>query len=420
MIDISILRNNSEIIKNSMEMRNVNIDIDHIINLDKEHRLAETTMQSIKAEQNKINKEIGIIRSKGGDYLPLMEKTKSIEKDFIDAQTKTENLSQELRAILESIPNILDPDVHYGKSDEDAKELKVYGNKKNFNFDPLEHFDIGEKMKNMDFITAAKISGSRFVILYNKLAKLERVLTDFMINEHCNQFGYTEVSIPLLVNSNALFGTGQLPKFEEDLFKTTDNRYLIPTGEVTLTNIAADRIINEEELPLRFTSYSQCFRSEAGSAGKDTRGMIRQHQFGKVELVSVVNPSESKNEHERMLSAVENILKKLDLPYRVVLLASGDTGFSSQKTYDIEVWFPGQKKYREISSCSNCGSFQARRMMSRVKYDNNGQKDYLHTLNGSGLAVGRTIAAILENYQNSDGSVIVPSVLNKYFSSNTL
>ena len=324
----------------------------------------------------------------------------------------------ELRTLLSELPNILSSEVPDGLTENENLELRRRGILPNFEFTPKDHVELGEALNCLDFNSAAKISGSRFVFLKSSLARLERALTNFMLDHQVQKFGYTEISPPLMVNDTALFGTGQLPKFSDQQFKTTDDYWLIPTSEVPLTNLVADCIIDEIELPLRFTAYTPCFRSEAGAAGRDTKGMIRVHQFGKVEMVSITHPEQSINEHERMTECAEDILSILDIPFRTVLLCSGDTGFSATKTYDIEVWLPGQDdgagKYREISSCSLCNTFQARRMMARYRERGAKKTEFLHTLNGSGLAVGRTIIAILENYQQGNGDIAVPEALKPY------
>jgi seryl-tRNA synthetase len=318
--------------------------------------------------------------------------------------------------MLSEIPNLPDDSVPVGDESKN-EEIKTEGKKKEFSFDLKEHFDIGENLDVMSFEKAANISGARFVIQKGKLARLERAISNFMLDLHTTEFEYEEMNVPILVKDQAVFGTGQLPKFKDDLFKTTNDYWLIPTAEVPLTNMTRETVLDITELPKRYVSHTPCFRSEAGAAGRDTRGIMRQHQFYKVELVSLTSEDQSKDEHERMLSCAEEVLKRLDLHYRIVVLSSQDMGFSAQKTYDIEVWLPGQKEYREISSCSNCGDFQSRRMNSRYK-DNNATK-FLHTLNGSGLAVGRTLIAIMENYQNSDGSIEIPDVLSPYMNGET-
>ncbi len=315
------------------------------------------------------------------------------------------------------IPNLPSKDVPIGDNEKDNTQYKIWGNKPKFTFKAKRHFEIGENLNLMDFDLASKLSGTRFVVLKGMLAKLERAIAQFMLDKHTNENGYTEMIVPFLVKEDALFGTGNLPKFGEDLFTAGDSHWLIPTAEVPLTNLVREQIINEKELPMRVTSYTPCFRSEAGAAGKDTRGMLRQHQFTKVELVSITTPENSKQELERMLSSAESILQDLNIHYRVMTLCTGDMGFAANQTYDIEVWLPGENAYREISSCSNCGDFQARRM--NAKYKGKNKNNFVHTLNGSGLAVGRTLIAILENYQTADGNVEIPKVLQKYFNGQT-
>ena len=314
------------------------------------------------------------------------------------------------------MPNIPADDVPDGEDEDDNVELRCVGDKPIFDFDVRDHVDIGESLGLLDFEAASKLSGSRFVVTRGALARMERALSALMLDLHTDEFDYTEVNPPLLVRDEAAYGTGQLPKFEEDLFKTTTDHWLIPTAEVPLTNLVAGDILDEAKLPLRFTAHTPCFRSEAGAAGKDTRGMLRQHQFTKVEMVSICHPAASADEHERMTGCAEEVLKRLGLHYRVVVLSTGDLGFSAQKTYDIEVWLPGQDRYREISSCSNCGGFQARRMRARFRPEDRKGTDFVHTLNGSGLAVGRTLIAVIENYQQADGSIRVPDALKPYMS----
>jgi seryl-tRNA synthetase len=343
----------------------------------------------------------------------VKQKIQSLKNDIQRFTQEVDLLKGGVLDILKSLPNIPADDVPDGADETGNVEIRKFGTLPSFDFSPLEHDFIGKKL-GLDFEAAAKLSGARFTVQRGQMARLERALANFMLDVHTLEYGYTEMAVPVLVKSPALFGTSQLPKFEEDLFKTTNDYYLIPTAEVSLTNLVADAITPAEELPLRLTAYTQCFRSEAGSAGKDTRGMIRQHQFGKVELVSIVTPEKSDEEHERMVGCAESILKKLELPFRTMLLCAGDMGFAARKTYDLEVWLPGQGMYREISSCSNCGDFQARRMNARTRARDEKQTRFLHTLNGSGLAVGRTIVAILENYQQADGTVALPTVLIPY------
>ncbi len=421
MHDIKYIRNHPEQFDRHLSRRGVNdVSSSEILSLDKEHRHNLQELQDAQQLKNDIAQNIGKLKASGGDssqeISELMKKATEVREKIEFFSNSCSNLQTKIQEILSYIPNILEDDVPDGKDETNNLQKRLWGNIKTFDFDPKPHYEIGEALGMMDFETASKVAGSRFVFLNRDLAKLERALANFMLDNHTTHYGYTEFISPMLVNSDSVFGVGQLPKFADDMFKTTDDRWLISTAEVSLSNIVRDKIIESEKLPLRLTAYTPCFRSEAGSAGKDTRGMIRMHQFSKVEMVSIVKPEDSKNEHERMTSIAEELLKKLELPYRVMCLCSGDTGFASQKTYDIEVWLPSYKNYREISSCSNCGSFQARRMNARFKTIEDGKKkiDYLHTLNGSGLPIGRTIVAILENYQQSDGCVVIPDVLRKY------
>lgn len=415
MHDIKLIRANPEEFDKQLARRGYNEKSSkEILELDSKIRKFQTEVQELLQKRKEIAKQVGKAKSQGENADNLIQEAEKIKEQIPAIEEQIREKSIQLEQMLAVIPNLLQEDVPLGDDEEQNIEVTTVGKPGKYDFEPKEHFEIGEKLGMMDFETPAKISGSRFVILKSQLARLERALASFMLDTHQEEYGYQEVIHPSLVKDPAMYGTTQLPKFAEDSFRTSSDHWLIPTSEVYLTNLVHDSIIAEKELPMRFTAYSQCFRSEAGSAGKDTRGMIRQHQFSKVELVSIVEPEESKNEHERMLAAAENILKKLDLPYRVMMLCSGDTGFGSTKTFDIEVWLPGQGKFREISSCSNCMDFQARRMNARFKSKDDGKNHFVHTLNGSGLAVGRTIVAILENYQNADGTVEVPKALVKY------
>jgi seryl-tRNA synthetase len=422
MHNIKAIRKNPEAFDTALAKRGLAPLSAKILELDKEKRGEQHNLQNLQSEANKLAKQVGELMAKGqrDEAAPLLARSKELKERIAElkkqqeegaTETSTDDANDKVTEALEVIPNLLADDVPIGKDENDNIEIKVVGKKPEFKFTPKQHFDLGEELGLLDFEQAAKISGSRFAILKGQLSRLERALANFMLDNAANH-GYVEHTVPYLVKADALYGTSQLPKFEEDLFKTTDNRYLIPTAEVSLTNLVREKILNAEELPLRLTSYTPCFRSEAGSAGKDTRGLIRQHQFSKVELVSITKPEDSKAEHERMLSIAESVLQALCLHYRVVLLCSGDTGFGSQKTYDIEVWLPGQNAFREISSCSNCGDFQARRMNARYRAEDG--NEFVHTLNGSALAVGRTIVAILENYQNEDGTTSVPEKLIPY------
>ena len=413
MFDIKKIRENPKEFDSSLAKRNFAPCSAELITIDEDNRKAIAEAQALQEERNSKSKLIGEYASSGEveDANKLKEEVSSIKATMHELEVKQKDIAEILKNKLSIIPNLAADEVPIG-GEEANQEIRVIGEKIDLGFEAKEHFDLGENLGLMDFETAAKISGARFVIQQGNLARLERSIANFMLDLHTTEFDYQEVNVPILVKNDALYGTGQLPKFEEDLFKTINDYYLIPTAEVPLTNMTRDTILNSADLPLRFVSHTPCFRSEAGAAGRDTRGIMRQHQFYKVELVSLTDDKSSKNEHERMLSCAEEVLKRLGLSYRVMLLASQDMGFSANKTYDIEVWLPGQKAYREISSCSNCGDFQSRRMNSRYKDDNSTK--FIHTLNGSGLAIGRTLIAIMENYQNSDGSISIPDVLQPY------
>ena len=417
MHDINFIRTNPVEFDNRIKLRGLTNCAEKINKIDEERRNTQTVLQNILAERNILSKKIGEIKSKKKDATVIIKKVEKL-KDQISSLKELEKIKEdELSAILCRIPNLPSKDVPVGDNEKNNTQYKIWGDKPKFTFKTKRHFEIGENLNLMDFDLASKLSGSRFVVLQGMLAKLERAISQFMLDKHTIENGYTEMNVPYLVKDDALFGTGNLPKFGEDLFTAGDSHWLIPTAEVPLTNLVREQIINEKELPMRVTSYTPCFRSEAGAAGKDTRGMLRQHQFTKVELVSITTPEDSKQELERMLSSAESILQDLNIHYRVMTLCTGDMGFAANKTYDIEVWLPGENAYREISSCSNCGDFQARRM--NAKYKNENKNDFVHTLNGSGLAVGRTLIAILENYQTVDGNVEIPKVLQKYFNGQT-
>ncbi|MGN6670511.1 MAG: serine--tRNA ligase [Candidatus Nucleicultricaceae bacterium] len=418
MIDIKWIRENPELLDKNLARRGQDPKASHILDLDKKHRDILTEIQDYQNKRNSIAREIGALKQQGKDASDLLQQSAHIKERLPVLEAERDALEPELHLILTHLPNILDDAVPTGADETFNQEVSRWGTPPSFAFTPKHHYELGEALGLMDFSAATRMSGARFVALKGALAFLERALGNFMVDIHTRQFGYTEVSPPYLVLDKALFGTGQLPKFGEDLFKTTENHWLIPTAEVSLTNLVREEILDERQLPTRFTAYTPCFRSEAGSAGRDTRGMIRQHQFHKVELVSIVHPEQSAAEHERMRGAAEEILQQLGLPYRVMMLSSGDTGATSKKTYDLEVWLPGEAAYREISSCSNCGDYQARRMNTRFRTPDTTEKkgglQFVHTLNGSGLAVGRTLIALLENYQQEDGSIIIPSVLRPY------
>ena len=420
MHDIKFIRENPAAFDEAMSKRGLAAQSPAILKLDEEKRKLQTELQELQGKRNHFAKAIGKAKANGGDASLIMEETKAVNDKIAELEKKTGE-EGELKKLLSSIANIPAADVPVGKDETGNKQVREHGTRPHFSFKPKEHFELGEKLGLMDFERATKISGARFVVNKGKLARLERALANFMLNIHTGhdpltpEIGhYTEVVPPFLVRDNAVYGTGQLPKFSEDLFQTTNGYWLIPTSEVPLTNLVSDEIVNEADLPIRMTAYTPCFRSEAGSAGKDTRGMIRQHQFSKVEMVSIAHPDKSNEEHERITNSAEEVLRRLGLHYRVMLLCTGDMGFSSRKTYDIEVWLPGQNAYREISSCSNCGDFQARRMKARFRPKEGKGTQFVHTLNGSGLAIGRTMVAVLENYQQEDGSIRVPEKLQPY------
>ena len=418
MHNIKYIRNNPKQFEKLMKRRGISLNSSEILDIDNDIRSYQTKMQILQEKRNKASKDIGFLISQGTDISSLKKNISDYKSDLTIMDEKVKDLNLKLNNLLIELPNSLEDDVPEGKSEEENQFIKSWGEKPQFSFNPLDHVEIGEKLNQMDFKRGVKISGSRFVLLRGQLALLERALSTFMIETHLNDDEFEEISPPFIVKEHALFGTGQLPKFSDDLFHTTDNRWLIPTAEVPLTNIVSNEIIDKNNLPLRFVANTPCFRSEAGAAGSDTRGMIRQHQFSKVEMVFVTHPTKSNEELEYLVSCAEKILQKLKLPYRVMMLCSGDVGFSAKKTYDLEVWLPGQNSgqglYREISSCSNCGDFQARRMNAKFKDKVSNEIDFLHTLNGSGLAVGRTMIAILENYQQRDGSVVIPDALLPY------
>ena len=421
MWDINFIRENPAVFDLAMQKRMETIKVNDLLVLDSTIRQQKSLLQELQNKRNQIAKQVGLMKAKK-EYVPneLFTKSENINKEISNIEKKVATLEIKLQYLIVRLPNMLADEVPTGKNEEQNVVVRTIGKIRKFNFIPKQHFEIGEYLRQMDFKNAAKITGSRFVVLKNELAKMERALINFMVDHHTNNFGYTEFSTPYLVNERAMFGTGQLPKFGKDSFETKEGFRLIPTAEVPLINLFADHIIDEHNLPIRVTAHTPCFRSEAGSAGKDTRGMLRQHQFHKVELVSIVKPEDSITELERITSIAESILQKLELPYRVMLLCSGDTGFSARKTYDIEVWLPGQNRYREISSCSNCGDFQAIRIKLRYCNTNNKQNIYLHTLNGSALAVGRTMIAIIENYQNENGDITIPKVLQSYMDNKTI
>jgi seryl-tRNA synthetase len=414
--DIKWIRDNAAAFDAGLKKRGLGPLSKKLLEIDEARRQHLTRLQEAQARRNAASKEIG--KAKGAKdetaAQKLMTEVAELKEVIQQGEEEERQLDARLRAELEVIPNLPLPDVPLGKDAADNEEIRKVGKPRKFAFKPKQHFEIGEALGLMDFETAAKISGARFVVLKGALARLERALAAFMLDLHTKELGYTEYLPPFLVKDHTAYGTGNLPKFAEDLFQTTNGFWLIPTAEVSLTNFVREATLDEAQLPMRLTAWTPCFRSEAGAAGKDTRGMIRQHQFSKVELVSITMPEESLAEHERMTSCAEEVLKRLGLPFRTILLCTGDMGFASQKTYDIEVWLPGEDTYREISSCSVCGDFQARRMNARYRPKGAKELRFVHTLNGSGLAVGRTLIAVLENYQEADGSVVIPEVLVPY------
>lgn len=413
MHDVKALRDAAAGFNAAMARRGLVMPADGVIGQDEARRAAVAALQELQAARNALAKRIGEAKRAHADSAALEAEGATIRQRMETLEAEVPLLESELRDRVAALPNLLDDDVPDGRDEAGNVEQKRVGELRNFAFPPKQHFEIGEALGLMDFAAAAKLAGSRFTVLRGELARLERALGQFMLDVHVREHGYTETSVPLLVNDAAMFGTGQLPKFADDLFKTTDGRWLIPTAEVSLTNLVAGEILPAAQLPLRMTALTPSFRAEAGSAGRDVRGMLRQHQFYKVELVSVTHPDESAAEHERMTRCAEVVLERLELPYRRMLLCAGDTGFSAAKTFDLEVWLPGQAMYREVSSCSDTRAFQARRMNARFR-PTGGKPEFVHTLNGSGVAVGRALIAVLESYQNEDGSVTVPEVLRPY------
>lgn len=414
MFDIKWIRDNPEAFDAGMARRGLAPQSPALLALDAKRRDAQTRAQELQTERNALSKQIGALKSKGEDAADVMAKVSESKEAQAATEIEASQAAEALNDALSRLPNLPFDDVPDGGGEDDNVEVRRVGTPRSFDFPVKDHVDLGEALGMMDFETAAKLAGARFVLLSGGLARMERALAAFMLDHNTQQFGYTEVNPPAMVNDKTMYGTGQLPKFGEDLFKTTNGYWLIPTAEVPLTNIVAESILDEDVLPKRMTAMTWCFRSEAGSAGKDTRGMIRQHQFTKVEMVSITKPEESLDELERMTSCAEDILTKLGLPFRTIVLCTGDMGAGARKTYDIEVWLPAQDRYREISSCSVCGDFQARRMNARYRVKGEKGTQFVHTLNGSGLAVGRTLIAVLENYQQADGSIAIPDVLQPY------
>jgi len=415
MLSIKQIRQNEDLVRKSIANRNADVDLDRILALDAERREDLGELETLRSRRNQASKEVGQIKKSGGDASALLAEVQQVGQRIKEIEAQMKNIEPELDDLIMRVPNIPHESVPVGATEDDNKVVRTWGEPRKFDFEPLPHWDIGENLDIMDFERAAKIAGSRFVVLKGLGARLERAIIQFMLDLQTREHGYQEILPPFMVNSKAMTGTGQLPKFEEDLFKLRDtDYYLIPTAEVPVTNLHSGETLSQEQLPIKYAAYTPCFRAEAGAYGKDTRGMIRQHQFDKVELVKFAHPDNSYEELEALTANAEEVLKRLELPYRVVTLCSGDLGFSSAKTYDIEVWLPSQGMYREISSCSNFEDFQARRAGIRFRPKGETGTRLVHTLNGSGLAAGRTLVAVLENYQQADGSVIIPEALRPY------
>ncbi|MEM7024909.1 MAG: serine--tRNA ligase [Pseudomonadota bacterium] len=413
MHDLKLWRDQPDALDAALARRGLAPMAGMLLERERELRGLQTDLQEHQARRNTLSKEIGRMRSQGGDASALIAEVGGLKDALQSGEDRARDLAEQLDAELAGIPNFLADDVPDGADEDDNVEIRRWGEPRAFDFVPKEHDDLGAPL-GMDLARAAKLSGARFVALIGPLARLERALATLMLDMHTKEHGYTEVAVPYLVRDEAMFGTGQLPKFGEDSFRTTTGHWLIATSEIALANLVGQEILAEEQLPLRYTAYTPCFRSEAGAAGKDTKGMIRQHQFTKVEMVSITRPEDSAEEHERMAGCAEAVLQRLELPYRKVILCAGDTGFGARKTYDLEVWLPGQGRYREISSCSVCGDFQARRMNGRYRPHGERRTEFMHTLNGSGLAVGRSLIAVLENGQQADGSIVLPDALRPY------
>ncbi len=414
MLDLRWIRSNPEDFERALARRNMVPASSAVLALDEKRRAAQTSFQEVQSRRKDLSKAIGKAKGKGDDAADLMAEVEGLKDKASAAEAEEKSAAEDIDALLAGLPNILADDVPDGEDEKANVEIRRHGEPRSFDFEPQDHVAIGEALNGLDFERASKLSGARFVVMQGEVASMHRALAQFMLDLHTEENGYQETNTPVLVRDAALYGTGQLPKFAEDSFQTTDGYWLTATSEISMTNLVAGEILSESDLPIRRTAHTLCFRSEAGSAGRDTRGMIRQHQFEKVELVSITTPEQSDAELERKTACAEDVLHRLGLPYRTVILSSGDTGFGSRKTYDIEVWLPGQNAYREISSCSNMGDFQARRMNARYRPSEGKGTAFVHTLNGSGLAVGRTLIAVLENYQNADGSVTVPAVLRPY------
>ena len=416
MLDPRLFRTDLDFVKEQLNRRSFNFNPESYVALEARRKDVQVKTQELQNERNSRSKAIGQAKAKGEDVQPLLDQVQYLGDELKAAEAALAGIQAEMEALMEGVPNILDESVPDGKSEEFNLEISRWGNVPIFDFEPKDHVDLGTKLKGIDFELGAKIASSRFVVLNGPLARLQRAIIQLMLDTHAAEHGYNETYVPFLANADSLRGTGQLPKFAADLFKASDDPalYLIPTAEVPVTNIVRDVIVDAKDLPLKFVCHSPCFRSEAGAYGRDVRGMIRQHQFEKVELVQIVKPEDSAKAHEELTNHAENILKKLNLPYRKMLLCAGDTGFSSAKTYDLEVWLPGQGAYREISSCSNFNDFQARRLQARWRNPETGKPELVHTLNGSGLAAGRTLIAVMENYQDAQGHIRIPDALLPY------
>ena len=416
MLDPRLFRSNLDLVKEQLTRRAFDFDVDSFADLEARRKDIQIKTQDLQNERNTRSKAIGQVKAKGEDIQPLLVEVQSLGDQLKAFETELSDIQAQLDSIMMAIPNILDAAVPLGNNEDDNIEISRWGEIPVFNFETKDHVDLGKQLNGIDFELGAKIAGARFVVLQGDMARLQRALIQFMLDTHCTDHGYTETYVPYLVNPDSLRGTGQLPKFEEDLFKASEDPalYLIPTAEVPVTNIVRNVIVAAQQMPLKFVCHTPCFRSEAGAYGKDVRGMIRQHQFEKVELVQIVKAEDSEQALEALTAHAERILQALQLPYRKVLLCAGDTGFSSAKTYDLEVWLPGQQAYREISSCSNFKDFQARRLQARWRNPETGKPELVHTLNGSGLAAGRSLIAVLENYQRVDGSIAIPEVLQPY------
>ncbi len=416
MLDHQLLRKDITGVAEQLAHRGYQLDVNRFAFLDGEKRRLQQDTESLQSQRNKTSKLIGVAKSRGEATQPIIDSVASLGESLKTSQDQLNEIQQQWDALMSSMPNLAHPSVPIGTDEQENVEVRRWGTCREFDFSVKDHVDLGAAVRGMDYESAVRLTGARFVVIQGLLARLHRALAQFMLDLHIHEHGYTEVNVPLLVNPTTLYGTGQLPKFEEDQFSTSDDipLYLIPTAEVPLTNLAADQVIDASRLPLCYVAHTPCFRREAGSYGRDTRGMIRQHQFEKVEMVNIVKPAHSYEALEQMTRHAEKVLQALELPYRVLTLCTGDMGFAAAKTYDLEVWVPSQRRYREISSCSNVEAFQARRMKGRWRNPDTGKPELVHTLNGSGVAVGRALIAVMENYQNADGSITIPDVLRNY------